>query len=560
MSTPTPQFFARPASGLVREMGVGSAFFYNIICATCAGPPASLLFFSWWPQSFWLGLPVFVWAQGFATGIALLYTLLFLWFATAMPRSGGEYIYTSRITSPVLGFVETWGAVWAALALVGYETFLAIQTLSGLLYVVGLSYPGSIWLDAAKWLLASPVNMFAADTVLFIPIAVLNLLPAKKYFQAMTILGAIMLFTAGPIYTAIPLMSNQQMVAANLQKYFGITKDQLVTSAKEAGAVTLYTQPTVGDWAAAVNWSLMAYIGWNFNAITMAGEIKGSISRNLLVAGILGLAEVSYYSTLFVLPFLHAMGGDMLWSWNWIFSNQPLGSPYQIKSVAAYSPVAAFLCRPDLLPWVVIGGIGVFLYPWAINSAWIIFSVRLSFAWAMDRLLPAKLAEVSPRFHSPLILTVIYTIGGYLFSAVSAFGVSPAATLWYSALLLMPLWMVPCINAVRLAHKRKDLYELAFWSDKRVKIGKYNLHLIDILAITALVPMVPVFALSFAWPIVTQYLSMPANVAVDYSLSSGIDLAVAVFAIGIIWFYAFKWYNRRKGIPVDQTFMNIPPE
>jgi APA family basic amino acid/polyamine antiporter len=542
-------------------MGIGSAFFYNIICATCAGPPASLLFFSWWPQSYWLGIPVFVWGQATASVISIFYTLLFLWFATAMPRSGGEYIYTSRITSPLLGFVETWGAVWAALALVGYETFLAIQTLSGLLYVVGLSYPGSIWLDAAKWLLASPINMFAADTLLFIPIAALNMLPAKKYYQAMTVLGFIMLFTAAPIYTAIPLMSNPQMVDANLQKYFGITKDQVVQAAKDAGAVTLYTQPTYADWAACINWSLMAYVGYNYNAITMAGEIKGNISKNLLVAGVLALLEVSYYSTLFVLPFLNAFGNDLLWAWNWMFSNPGvISGPYAMKSIAAYSPVAAFMCRPDLLPWVIIGGIGVFLYPWAINSAWIIFAVRLSFAWAMDRLLPSKLAEVSPRFHSPVILTILYTIGGYIFSAVSAFGISPAATLWYSALLLMPLWMVPCINAWLFAHKRKDLYELAFWSDKRVKLGNYSLHLIDILALIPFCAMVPVFGISFAWPVVTTLLSMPANVAVDYSLSSGIALATVLFVIGIIWFYAFKWYNKKQHMSIDQTFTYIPPE
>ena len=39
----------------------------------------------------------------------VLLAMVYAYFSAAMPRSGGDYIFTSRVLHPVLGFFESFG-------------------------------------------------------------------------------------------------------------------------------------------------------------------------------------------------------------------------------------------------------------------------------------------------------------------------------------------------------------------------------------------------------------------------------------------------------------------
>src|SRR5262249_60199210 len=86
-----PEVFTRRASGLVRVMSPYSAFAYNILTMGLILPWTYL----WAPGAlpgghlFW-GILL---AMMFEIPIALAY----VWLSTALPRSGGDYVFQSRV-------------------------------------------------------------------------------------------------------------------------------------------------------------------------------------------------------------------------------------------------------------------------------------------------------------------------------------------------------------------------------------------------------------------------------------------------------------------------------
>src|SRR5206468_9255532 len=112
----TPQVFTRRASGLVRVMSPYSAFIYNILTMGVIFPWTYI----WAPTAFQgsnlvLGI---TFAFLFELPIALAYA----WLATALPRSGGDYVFQSRVFGGGLGFTVVfaffvvWILQWVALS------------------------------------------------------------------------------------------------------------------------------------------------------------------------------------------------------------------------------------------------------------------------------------------------------------------------------------------------------------------------------------------------------------------------------------------------------------
>src|ERR1700690_31251 len=111
-----PEVFTRKASGLVRVMSPWSAMFYNILAMGVIFPWTYL----WAPGSLPGGHLVWgiILAMLFELPIALVYVFL----STALPRSGGDYVFQSRVWGGGTAFAITmsgiviWQLVWIALA------------------------------------------------------------------------------------------------------------------------------------------------------------------------------------------------------------------------------------------------------------------------------------------------------------------------------------------------------------------------------------------------------------------------------------------------------------
>src|SRR4029077_15382934 len=114
-ATAKPEVFTRRASGLVRVMSPYSAFAYNILTMGLIFPWTYL----WAPGALPGGH--LVWGSILAMILEIPIALAYVWLSTALPRSGGDYVFQSRVFGGGVGFslvmsgflilIPQWGAL-----------------------------------------------------------------------------------------------------------------------------------------------------------------------------------------------------------------------------------------------------------------------------------------------------------------------------------------------------------------------------------------------------------------------------------------------------------------
>src|SRR4030066_2348398 len=115
-TTAKPEVFTRKASGLVRVMSPYSAFVYNILTMGLIFPWTYL----WAPGALPGGK--LVWGILLATLFEIPIALAYVWLSTALPRSGGDYVFQSRAFGGLWGFsllmsgFVIWILQWVALS------------------------------------------------------------------------------------------------------------------------------------------------------------------------------------------------------------------------------------------------------------------------------------------------------------------------------------------------------------------------------------------------------------------------------------------------------------
>jgi amino acid transporter len=108
-ATDAPQVFARKATGLRREASARDVFIYNTNNQNIGIGVAFVVLLV---APFYVGASMVV-ATILAGLLALPMACVYAYFAAAMPRSGGDYIYISRTLHPYLGFLSSWNwMVW----------------------------------------------------------------------------------------------------------------------------------------------------------------------------------------------------------------------------------------------------------------------------------------------------------------------------------------------------------------------------------------------------------------------------------------------------------------
>ncbi len=105
----TGRLFTRQSSGLVREVSVTNALFFNTAAFVGTGV-------GWYPVFYTLAfIPVgstlfttYGWAAWIVGAFCVLLALIFASLSSVMPRSGGDYVFTTRLLpriGPFLGWL-----------------------------------------------------------------------------------------------------------------------------------------------------------------------------------------------------------------------------------------------------------------------------------------------------------------------------------------------------------------------------------------------------------------------------------------------------------------------
>jgi APA family basic amino acid/polyamine antiporter len=548
-SKDSQDLFARPASGLVREIDTLRASFFNIYASVGYAPGMVLAIMSTFPLTLVAGVTFYAWGNLLAAGFMALFGVTFIVLASAMPRSGGDYVWTSRIMHPYLGYVEGWLFVIAAtFGTMAFNCWAAALNFGA--NFASLSTNGSgPWVSLASTLTTTN-SLLIVGIILFIltvfMVAFLSTRALHTLLTAVAIVSVICMF--------IPIVGTLGVSPAAFQtglSSFGIDPNKVIQSASTAGwgGVQDFT------W---INFNLIIFWGlWNFLGFQLstyfAGELKGKIARNATIAIFVGLAGALLANSLWPMYFYNLAGAQFVHAWGYLFWNAPSQAPL---SQPPYPTLIASIANPSLAPLFFVSGLGILVgFNFIIMTAYLLIGTRVFFAMSMDRMLPSWVSDVSPRTHSPFKLTLLLIIGGFTFYVLYLYSTSPLTGAWFMNLAWFATWLFPGLNAILLPYRRPDLYESvsAVW---RKKIG--GLHRSTIIGIVWTVYLVAIYIAVIFYPLIQQVTT--ATALVSYAISSGILAVGAILVVVTGLYFAAFWYNRKKGIDLSLTFKSVPPD
>jgi amino acid transporter len=516
--------FVREATGLVKQLSWIDVFVWSII------------FFPWltsWSGLFWVTpdyyqnvnyyLSLGVWAL-----TALVVVVLYWQLTTAMPRSGGDYVFVSRAIAGSVGFVASFIFYVALLADPGSTgAFWGFSEAGLQLTFAGqiLNNPGitSLGTFLSPFTTSSPATLFAVSALLLVVGAVGVILGGRVF--RMMVYG---LFAYGAVVLVIVMamfaLNNQTTFAADYAKYFAGGVPAVYASALTSGYSPGYSLASLGLIIPLIFVSLGPY-----PTMQMVGGEINNPKRSLLL-GAVG-AEVASIAVFVLMTYLfdHSIGISFLEAWT-------------VTQHSSTVPSAlAMVFYPNLiLLWVIT--IGLFVG----NIGWwwlaLVFASRIPMAWAFDRVVPTGLAHVSDRFHTPtfsIILTVLLsTIPMYLI-----FFTSFISTQLNGVFLFTIAWLISAVAAVVLPFRRKAIFQM---SDARSKfLGLPVLSWIGLVSVGVL-----------------GYFSYNAftNPAIGPSAESARLVILAVILVPMVIYAVSYYYNRSRGFDLSLITGELPPE
>jgi len=544
--------FVRQASGLVRDVSMTNALFFNIAAFVGTAVGWAVVFYALFPEWQGLGISAYAW-MAILTGIACFFLgMIFAGLTTAMPRSGGDYVFTSRIISPFWGWLESWTLVGSALTIIGFEIIVAIRNIQLTGILMGVAFPGSIFGNAQNWF-QDTTSKIIAGLVVMLVIAGVSLLRTRTFHKVVTGLSIFAIIAVAiSFFSAFSIDSNAMNAALPA---LGTSSKAIMDAATKAGY-----SPGKPDFsftglialAGLVSVILFQFIGFQFSSY-IAGEVKGNVRRTVMFAVIGALIFAVFMNSLYIDVLGNHFGFSLTNAWGYLYwntGNAPLnGQP-------PFTPLLAAAVHPGAWPLWLIIALGNITLNVLLCPVYAIFLSRIVLAWALDRQVPEWFSVVNERTNAPVRVIVIAVLLGAVFYILTFFGVSPASTIFFGVLLATLTWIMPGLNAVLIPYRRPDLFQLTNNTGKFLGLPRLVWY-----GILWLIFIVPVYLASFVWPLIQSVISFKsASDFLTYSNTSGIGLALIIIVIGIIIYFVMKVINNSHGINTRMMFQELPPD
>jgi amino acid transporter len=525
--------FVRKASGLVREVSGFDVLAYNMFMISIGYTLFIVLYWISYPGAS-LELAIVI-----TTIVSVFQGLTYALLATVYPRSGGDYVYITRIIHPTLGFVMSWNFfVWMLFYLGLNAGMLGFQGLAPMLAGIGFVTNQPNLISAAQWA-GTPSAYFTIGIVSIVFYGILLASGMKNYFTFQKIVFVIALASAVVTIVLLATTSQETFITRfnTFSKPFSNLDDTyhaIITIATQNGYVP--NSPfSLTESVLFFVWPWLA-IGFCMTSASYSGEVK-SVKKSQIF-GMVGSVFVTG-TLFFLLLFLggRVFGYDFLGAATYLMFNNPSALPIPVSPW--FNLFTALLTdNPILSTFILFGWFSWFL---VLTATVYVFTSRTAFAWAMDGMLPSAFAKVSERYRTPINTIILSGIGGGLFLAGIAF------TTWLGVLSgslgIGFVFLLASIAAVIFPFTQKDFFRRS-GIDWRV----LGIPLISIIGgINAITNIVAIYI-------------MITDARAGANSPTSLAMVVGFIAIGFVLFYGMKAYRKKQGVDVELTFRTIPME
>jgi amino acid transporter len=469
--------------------------------------------------------------------LALSYAQL----VSAMPRSGGDYVYASRLIHPLIGafvgmgFMLLWFYIGA-----GQAALIATELIPQFLLTLGHATGAHWFTTAAASISSSHWWQFAITAVLIGITSAIVIRGGRAVGRA-----AWWLLVAGMIGIVLLVINSlTHSTPAFVSAYNHVTVHNAYSSVL-AGAHSngIQTGSTFSGFTQMLPYTVLLYLGFTMSNLP-AGELKRpsktyirATSISLMVTGGIMLVAWLALKSMTGLHFLQAASGlSQGYPTTWLHATggAPFTTVYYAEIVGA--PVVQVVIAAGF-------ALGTLFNPIAVTFV----ASRIMFALSFDRILPTKLADVRERSHLPVNAAVASAGVLMLFGALTIF--SAGFVSWARNQLLMALFVLimASVCGMILPYRRRDLFE----SSPRVIPGK-----IGGVPATSIVAAVSFVILVWLFYVAATHSTLSGG----YSVSS-VGTLVGVGVAGMIAYAISRTYLRRvKGVNIELAMKELPPE
>lgn len=526
-TTSTPASFSRKATGLVRAASLKDVFMFNINMQNVliGAIFTFLLVPSLYPKANIYG----------ATLIALVASLPISWvyakLSAVYPRSGGDYVFVSRIVHPAIGFASNLSyCIWGLFYIGVSGVFLGIYGVAPLLRVLGAAVSSTSLANAGNWFAEPLGNFVMAVGLIGLFTAIFTFGGLRTYFRIQSvnfIIASVCLF--GIIVWGLFASRSSTLAHVDSQLH-NLGAHPLSTLASGAPTHGFSLKQTIF----ASIWPWLTFNSAIYSTY-MGGEVKRADRTQ--VTGIIGSIAWAGVWTLALVWSMERAFGNVFWA----NLGNAAPSKFGLSTTPTIGEMSGYGIGSSVLAVIFMFGLALWTYVWI--APYTVLVTRSMLAWSLDGLGPSKLAWVHPRWHSPVwgLLTVF--VLGCITSALYAFAHLSVLT---GTIGITASMIVVAIAGALLPYRRSLLWRS---SPARGRIGPVpTLTLVSLLAI-------PPLAL-IEWALVSDVNS-------GASISGNpirFGAVVVIFLIGFPIYYVIRAVQRRRGVNIDLVYKEIPPE
>ncbi len=523
--------FVREATGLTRQISGWDAFLGNILAMGIA----YFFVFEYFATLLFPGvdLPITI-IVTLIPGVVV--ALLYYLFTVAMPRTGGDYVWTSRILGAPLGFMTnlvltfTWMASMATAVAWGISYGIVPMTAA-----LGMVQNNSGLLSLSSTL-AQPNNAFILTAALIVLFIVPIMLGTRAAFRVMWVMFAISLI--GALVTVVAFLSAPNATfIANFNRLSGMDYHTAITEA---------ALPLGFVFGATITGSIFTmtnFLGF-FSSAYFSGEVK-RVQRSQVLAMFGSLLFLMVIAFLIYGSAYYSAGSDFL---NAISLLYVTGTGYALPAVPTLNFLVAFASPNPAV--IVLSGLALLATGLGGATLFAFVCVRNLFAWSFDRVMPTALTRLDSKRGSPnyavaviLVIAVLLT-GVYYYTSFFTYYV-------FATLNLFVVFTMVSIAAVLFPYRLKSVFE-ASPAIVRKKLG--TVPLITVLGVIGI--LVNVY---FGWATAQPAISPPpsGSILVQYVAYTTVPLTIIA---GFVIYGVSYAVRKSQGIALGAAFKEIPPE
>jgi len=534
--------FQRDATGLVREASTFDAFMMNF---ACNGPIGFAIAWSVMWALYAIPGTDMILAMFIALVPAVLICVTFGMLTAAMPRSGGDYVFVSRILHPIPGLASNLAVACAQVIFTGLVAYwVSSMTLGPSFSVVGYLTGSQAWVKLSE-AVVSPGWSFTIGLVVIAAVGVIlaaGIKTSLKVVNVTMIIGLVGLLAV----VALLVATTPEIFVAKFNAFAQAYTHQpdsytyIINTARDSGLNVPGYHPWASTWRTLP--IAVGLLAWSWWSTYISGEVKGSTSVKRQMSLMLVPTLVNGLLMILVIWLLfEKIGYTFLASATYLSTVVPSAYPFPVAPF--YNLFASLISGSRVVN--VLLALSFIAWPIPICITMLTMVSRSVFAWGFDGLVPYKLAEVSERYHSPTLAIGIMCALSAVCLAVTVFGGGLVYRLIAMTTMFIYLaWLIVGITGTLFPFLKPDMY----------RTSPANIKILGIPAITLAGGAMTV-AVVWLWSLFVRHPELGTA-----TLWANFGPSICVLVGSVIWYCVAAAIRRRQGVNLRAVYQEIPPE